>query len=285
MNTTDCLYLTAIIDGRVEYKVTGLKGGAPFIEISTYEGLYGTVDKSVSVAFITEEDLQIEEDGSFSLILSESQKPGNWLKTTPDTNVLFIRQYTHDWEQTEAAELKIEALQPMAPRETTVKSIRDGYANAAHFLNNYLEIFTGLIDRGKILTTNNLFSVPRTMQASLPGGHNYSAGRFNLQADEALVISFDPVDAPYWGLQLGNYWSEVLDYETTGSHLNNKTVVPEADGSIKLVVSRAPRPEGAVNWLDTREHIVGSMVYRQMRNLDSTPDFDIDHVKRHELSL
>lgn len=281
INTADCLYLTAIIDGNIDYKVSGLRGDAPLIEVSTYEGLLGTVKNSVSVSFLTEKDLQLEEDGSFSLILSSNQQPGNWLKTTPNTNVLFVRQYSHDWAQTRAAELKVEPLQPIAPRPTTLASVSAGYVSAAHFLNNYLEIYTGIANHDK---DNILIPVPTTMQAALPGGHRYAAGSFKLQADEALVVSFKPVAAPYWGVQLGNYWSEVLDYESTGSHINNQTAVLEADGSIKLVVSHGPRPAGVVNWLDTRDHIVGSMVYRQVRNMESPPDFKIEHVKRQNLS-
>ncbi|MBM3947147.1 MAG: hypothetical protein FJ315_07110 [SAR202 cluster bacterium] len=38
-------------------------------------------------------DLRTEWDGSFQLILSPQPHPGNWLKTSPDTYQLGIRQF------------------------------------------------------------------------------------------------------------------------------------------------------------------------------------------------
>ncbi|WP_101756838.1 DUF1214 domain-containing protein [Oceanicoccus sp. KOV_DT_Chl] len=275
INTTDCLYLTAIIDGHIDYKLSGLRGTAPLIEISTYEGLYGTVKNSVRVDFITEQDLQLEPDGSFSLILSQTPQAKGWLKTSDKTTVLFVRQYTHDWSNTQAAELVVEPLQTLAARPTTLVSVTDGYANAAHFLNNYLDIFTGLADRGKSLKENNLIPIPTMMQASLPGGHRYAAGSFNLQADDIMLLSFKPVTAPYWGVQLGNYWSEVLDYEGSGSHLNNQTAVLDNDGRVTIAISQAPRPrEPPTGWtlvtiLQARLFIVSCAIWRARQNLPS----------------
>jgi hypothetical protein len=101
------------------------------------------------------------------------------------------------------------------------------------------------------------------MDMTLPSGHRFAFGHFDLGHDESLVVEFEPADVPYWGLTINNYWFEVVDYGSHGSHLNNRTAQREADGSVRVVIST--RRPGVANWIDTRGHRVGALVFRWSR--------------------
>ena len=77
-------------------------------------------------------------------------------------------------------------------------------------------------------------------------------------------MELTPADVPYWGLAITNYWFEPLDYGGRGSHLNNRTVAYEPDGSARIVIS-SQRPGRCPNWIDTRGHRVGTMIFRWSR--------------------
>jgi hypothetical protein len=124
--------------------------------------------------------------------------------------------------------------------------------------------------------------VPRWVGDAMPAGHRFAAGEFELEADEALIVEFDPPKAPYRGFQLVNHWFEPIDYGGTGSHLNNRSAVLESDGSVRLVIADVDR--GTCNWLDTRGHRVGTMQLRLSRAEDlELPSFRTRVVKVAEV--
>ena len=42
-------------------------------------------------------DLITNWDGSFEIIVSPDEHPGNWLRTVPDVSQITIRQFFGDW--------------------------------------------------------------------------------------------------------------------------------------------------------------------------------------------
>jgi hypothetical protein len=217
------------------------------------------------------------------IFLSPDPQPGNWIKTTPETKYLLIRQYSHDWRVTSGATLRIEAVGPLAPRSPLQEAeIRDGLLAAAHFAKSLAEHWAETVDRIRLLPSNTIVRVPRWVGDTLPAGHRFASGEFELDPDEALIVEFDPPKAPYWGFQLVNYWFEPIDYGGTGSHLNNRTAVLEANGSVRLVISDVD--PGVCNWLDVRGHRVGTMQFRISRVDDlELPSFQTSVVKVSEV--
>ena len=67
----------------------------------------------------------------------------------------------------------------------------------------------------------------------------YHGGRFELEPDEALVVTVHEPDTPflYWGLTLTSSWMESFDYRYTTTNLNNKRATRSADGSWRLVIA------------------------------------------------
>jgi len=282
-DTSDARYFDAMIDGGRSYRIYGERGAAPLIEFTVYDGKIGVHDSSKRVGFLTEEELEVEPNGAFEVFLSPDPQPKNWIQTTPATSYLLIRQYSHDWRVTNGATFRIEALEPPAPRSPLQEhEISAGLLATAHFVRSIAEHWAETVDRIRLLPANTLVRVPRWVGDTMPAGHRFAVGEFELEADEALIVEFDSPEAPYWGFQLVNYWFEPIDYGGTGSHSNNRTAVLEADGSVRLVIADVDR--GGRNWLDTRGHRVGSMQFRLSRADDlELPSFRTRVVKLAEL--
>jgi hypothetical protein len=114
-----------------------------------------------------------------------------------------------------------------------------------------------------------------------PAGHEFSCGWFRLEEDEALVLRFDPVPAPYWGLELANYWYEPLAHRSGRAILNDRSALREADGSVVAVVSQ--RDPERPNWLDTAGHREGMMIFRLSRAQAPPPPIATELVRLRDL--
>ena len=66
--------------------------------------------------------MHIEPDGTFELVISQHEHPGNWLRSEADTRSLAIRQTFLDRPNQEHAELHIERIgddgSPPAPADS-----------------------------------------------------------------------------------------------------------------------------------------------------------------------
>jgi hypothetical protein len=281
-DTSDARYFDAMIDGSHSYRVHGERGEAPLIEFSVYDGKIGVHGRSKRVGFLLEEALDVAPDGTFEVFFSPDPRPGNWIRTTPETKYLLIRQYSHDWRATRGATLHIEALDAPPPSALEEHEIRDGLLAAARFVKGVAIHWAGTVAKIRLFPENSVVRVPPWIGETLPAGHRFAVGPFELEVDEALIVEFVAPEAPYWSFQLANYWFEPIDRGGEGSHLNNRSAVVEADGSVRLVI--ADVDPGACNWLDTRGHRVGVMVFRLSRSEDLVlPPFDARVVKAAEV--
>ena len=61
--TSDSHYHQVMIDGSKTYRVTGMRGEAPFIEFTVYAGKIGLDEHSEQVGAITETGLAVNPDG------------------------------------------------------------------------------------------------------------------------------------------------------------------------------------------------------------------------------
>jgi hypothetical protein len=283
--TADARYHQVFIDGAGTYRVTGERGTAPLIEFTVYTGKMGIHDTSRRIGFLTERNLVVDEDGSFEILLSPHETPGNWIRTEPDARLLYIRQYAHDWSKTRSATLAIRREGVEGPRPPLrLDEIRSGLARTADFVDRAAHFWTGIVDRRAAAEPNVFHEIPQAQTArspEMPFGHRFSAGYFRLAPDEALVVTLTPTEAPYWGIDLTNYWFEPLSYDDHRSHVNNRTVRYEPDGSVRVVIAGERR--GALNWIDTQGHREGMMLFRWARSPDPLPAISTQVVKLADL--
>ena len=108
----------------------------------------------------------------------------------------------------------------------------------------------------------NTMVAPRLTPGGLATQYS-SAGHFELNPDQALVITLPVTDAPYLGFQLGSLWYISLDYINHQTSLNGTQAQADPDGKIRIVV--ADRNPGVTNWVETLGHRKGFLQFRWQR--------------------
>ena len=78
-----------------------------------------------------------------------------------------------------------------------------------------------------------------------------SAGYFQLDDDQALVVTIDPGNAGYFVVPVTNDWTITDNYWDQQTSLNNRAgqALPNPDGTYTIVIS--PRDPDVWNWVST----------------------------------
>ena len=281
--TNDAIYYSAIIDGSQTYRLTGSRGTAPFIELTANEGFDGMQGASVMVGSLMEDTLEVDAEGYVDVLIGPNILPHEGLRTTPSTNFIFLRQYAHAWEGTEEAVLRIERVGGnglhlrSSQRAPTTDEIAHSLGVTLEYMLGYLQAYhtraTGLlkIARNKMIDFNTEGPDPGS---TMPAGHRFGVAMYEIEAHEMLVVEFEPKEAPYWAFQTGNFWGETPAYrEDYSTSLNDRDIAHEIDGSVRLFVIQGACPAEVANCLSTVGRTVGSLIYRQARQVENFPVF------------
>ena len=261
----DNYYQNAQISGAQEYRITGKRNTINYIGFFTQNGVYGEPDGMSPCGILENNDLQLETDGSFEIILSKTKKGKNWLKLEDRTSLLIVRQTFLDREHEVIASLKIENLNGKKyPNEVTPEKIDKGLQTAALFVAGAPVLFARWAN-GFQKHPNKLPRFSPAISNAAGGDANivYYHSYWKLKPNEALVITFTPPDCETWNFQLNNYWMESLDYRYFPICVNKHSATKENDGSIRIIVSKTN--PGFSNWIDTCNHFEGTMCLRWYR--------------------
>ena len=265
----DCIYFWAFIDGRETYRLTGNRGSAHFVAFSANRPTEAVPEgESAEVGRLLGGELQTEWDGSFVVTVSPEPQPGNWIRTTPDVDRVWIRQFFGDWNREQPMNVRIERVGAEgAPPQLTPERLAEGLGTAAEELFSNIAYWRGWQEHYRAQPNRFLESPTARKLGAAPGGlpqHCY----FMVQPDEALLIEFTPPDCFYWNFELNTYWMTSIDYRYHLSSINGSQAVLEDDGSVILVV--AHDDPGVPNWLATDGHCEGHIGLRWMQ-ADSQP--------------
>jgi hypothetical protein len=261
----DQTYRGVAIEASGTYRIHGNAMGAAGVEIGVYAGRFRSDEASPGggrrlVDSLDEQALAIEDDGSFEILVrrGEQNEPDeergrNELRLDEDANTLLIRTYFWDRGLRERhamptiARVDVEGPQPPVEAATILK----GFLATAMFVDGSLEWWNSF--QGIKTERNQLIVMPDDGTVQTPSLVRYINGRVELAQDEAFVLEFEPGDAPdYWSWVLQNVWGETPDWRDRSIILNNREVVPEADGKIRIVI--AHENPGASNWMDMAGH-------------------------------
>lgn len=88
----DNYYRNAAISGEFEYRIRGTRGTAHYLGFGTQSGGYGEGGSLPPTGYLEAKDMLIEDDGTFEIIMSCKEQPGNRLPMTPETGTLIVRQ-------------------------------------------------------------------------------------------------------------------------------------------------------------------------------------------------
>ncbi len=285
LDNPDNYYVSATVSGKNTYRVRGKRGTIHYLSFAAQNQNFAA-RKSISggAGHLNDSELTLEPDGSFEIVASREQQPGNWLRMTDDTSQILVRQTFLDRSREQPVDLEIECIEregdlpPLDPA-----SVRGQLLGGAMYALGCAQWFADwVVDFDKHAPVNS-FHLPSEEQHRIVGGDpniRIWLGRWQLAEDEALVIDLVPPRCDYWNFQLGNIWAESLEYRFRRTHVNSGEAVSAADGSVRLVVSAAN--PGTDNWMDTAGHERGTMCVRWVR-ADAHPEPVCRVVKLAEL--
>jgi hypothetical protein len=241
------------------YRIFGKRGTVPYLSMQVFDNPLGGTE------FMTSEDLVVEPDGSYEIILSAEEPEGvsNWMLLKPTASFFILRNGLYDWNKEVEASVQVEVIAgPMSGRVpvlTPEEFVEDIAALSNRIRAIPLSIFAAR-DTWPLNDVNDpdpeAFGIPG---AGVPSAIS-SAGRYELATDEAMIIETTVPDVVHGGVQIGNYWVESIDYQSRQTSLNWFQSIPDSDDIIRYVL--AHRDPGVPNWLDISEHPRGGIFFR-----------------------
>ncbi|MEM9727418.1 MAG: DUF1214 domain-containing protein [Myxococcota bacterium] len=241
------------------YRVFGQRGTVPYLSMQVFDNPLGGTE------FMTSEDLVVEDDGSYEILLSATEPEGasNWMQLKPTAFFFIMRNGFYDWNNEVEAGVQVEVIAgptsgPVAP--LSVDEFVSDMASLSQRLQALPATILSARDGWPVNDVNDpdpgAFGIPG---AGIPTAVS-SAGRYELDSDEAMIIETPMPDVVHGGIQLGNLWVESLDYQTRQTSFNWFQSTPDSDGVIRYVL--AHEDPGVPNWLDVSGHPRGGIFMR-----------------------
>lgn len=260
----DNYYQTAALNPDYDYRLKGSRGTVDYLGFATVINRYSSGGGMKTDGFLDSRDMLVNEDGSFELIISQREQPGNWLPMGPDSNSLNVRQTFQDRQSETRAEIVLERIgaEHERPEALTAEKLDRGLQGAIQFLKNTTALFDNWAS-SFLPTTNQVAPADQAYCQAIGGDPNiyYFHSAWDLADDEALVVEAATVpNCQTWNFVLQNWWMESLDYRYHRIHFNKHSAHYEADGSLKIIVSHS-KPNHP-NWLETAGHNRGTMCWR-----------------------
>jgi hypothetical protein len=257
MECPDCVYTRAALRGGESYRLFGNRGTARYVGLQTMNGIASTANELV-------DELEVDADGHFEVILSPDERDGNWMRIEGDQPTLTVRHFFYDWDTEVESSLQVERLgDPVGVQRPTIDpdvAVSRQLVALGDFVHDNLQFF---LQFGGTAPANG-FLPPIDGTAMGAAAENRPViGRWELGPDEALILEVEPPEGLYWSYSLGNPWWETIHYGRHQSSLNAHQVAVDSDGLVRVVL--CGRDPGVANWLDTAGHSNGAMILRCVR--------------------
>lgn len=257
MECPDCIYTVATLRGGESYRLFGNRGTARYVGLQTMDGIVSTANELV-------DELEVDADGNFEVVLSADERDGNWMRIAGNHPTLTVRHFFYDWDAEVPSSLQIErlgdAVQPTQDPISADVLVSRQLVALGNFVHENLEFF---LEFGAAAPANG-FLPPIDRSAMGAAAENRPViGRWELGPDEALILEVEPPEGVYWSYSLGNPWWETIHYGRHQSSLNAHQIAVDSDGMVRVVLCE--RDPGIANWLDTAGHSNGAMILRCVR--------------------
>jgi hypothetical protein len=257
MECPDCIYTRAVLRGGESYRLFGNRGTARYVGLQTMNGIAATANELV-------DELEVDADGNFEVVLSANAQDGNWMRIEGDHPTLTVRHFFYDWDTEVASSLSIErigdAMQPDPHPVATETAVSRQLVALGDFVHDNLAFF---LQFGAAAPTNGFLPPIDRSDMGAAAENRPVIGRWELGPDEALIVEVEPPEGIYWSFSIGNPWWETIHYGRHQSSLNAHQAVVDSDGLVRAVLSA--RDPGVANWLDTAGHSNGPIILRCVR--------------------
>jgi len=281
----DTIYRFMGVNKTSSYVITGRFTGEEMPAETTFSVLTGLSGTTASV--LNGKKLVLNPDGSFTITVSGSPTgPGpNHIQLTSDTTLIAVRNTLSDWNRQDPMSLSIMRVSgppnslfsqmggfaipfigPLVtdnPLLTTLVSLVPPLPDQPPLLRGTVTaviMALGLQMESKyiaVATTDpttgerrqpNVLTNP-TRNAEFLATQTQSAGYFQLEDDQALVVTIDPGNAGYFVVPVTNDWTITDNYWDQQTSLNISQAKKNLDGTYTIVIS--PDDPGVWNWVST----------------------------------
>lgn len=252
LDNPDTLYFGTRVQAGHEYVVTGTRGTTTDLSFQLLGGEYTDQNVPDSETAFDDRRLDIAADGGFE-----------WRFTPASNAQLVIREVYNDWSARRGTvAIARTDTAGTAPPPLSAELIEKRWAMAGKQLVQRVKTWLQFPQWFYTNIPVNTMVAPRLTPGGLATQYS-SAGHFELNPDQALIITLPVTDAPYLGFQLGSMWYISLDYINHQTSLNGTQAQADPDGKIRLVVAEAN--PGVVNWVETTGHRKGFLQFRWQR--------------------
>lgn len=269
LDNPDTLYFYANLADDAEYVIEGRRGTTADLSFQVMAGNYSADERAASHAAFDDRALVIDSDGRYSFRLGpprgdDDEGDSGYVVLRPGSSMIAVREVYSDWDTEEAgwATLRRVDAAGTAPEPVTAAGQERFYAKLAEALTG--RVRTWLAFPGWFFgeQPRNTLGAPRQTPGGLTTQFS-SAGIFELEPDEAMIISVPVAGVPYQGFQLGSLWYASLEYVHHQTSLTADQAHVTPDGMIHLVVTESD--PGLANWIETLGHREGIAQIRWQR--------------------
>ena len=260
MECPDCIYTRAVLRGGESYRLFGNRGTARYVGLQTMNGIVATANELV-------DELDVDADGNFEVVLSSSERPedaSNWMRIEGDHPTLTVRHFFYDWDTEVASSLHIErlgdALDSNGDSLDPAVAVSRQLVALGDFVHDNLAFF---LQFGAAAPTNGFLPPIDRTDIGAAAENRPVIGRWELRPDEALIVEVEPPEGIYWSFSIGNPWWETIHYGRHQSSVNAHQAAVDSDGVVRVVLCE--RDPGVANWLDTAGHSNGPIILRCVR--------------------
>jgi hypothetical protein len=257
MECPDCIYTRAVLRGGNTYRLFGNRGTARYVGLQTMNGIASTANELV-------DELEVDADGNFEVLLSDTEQPGNWMRIEGDHPTLTVRHFFYDWDTEVASSLRIERLGDEVGAQDfsvdPVLAVSRQLVALGDFVQDNLAFF---LQFGAAPPPNGFLPPIDRSDMGAAAENRPVIGRWELRTDEALIVEVEPPEGIYWSYSIGNPWWETIHYGRHQSSLNAHQAAVDSDGLVRVVL--CSQDPGVANWLDTAGHSNGAIILRCVR--------------------
>jgi hypothetical protein len=263
------------------YRIRAIVATLFDFNISLHEG-WAFAGKPKTWGDLGRDDLEIDADGAFELVISPKPQPGNWLELPDEASFVHIREYFADWDVHRPGLFEIvrEGSEGDAPPRLRSDELAARLEEVVAYVRGYTPTHKRMIDRLRARPANTAIRPAR--QAFGNSNIAYGFGRFELAPQECLVLEFPEPAARLWGVQwLTSPWYENPDLANRFTSVGGRHAFVNADGAVRIVVSASD--PGAPNWLDIGGYSEGILASRWIWTADDGPAIAARVVGAHEV--
>lgn len=288
----DALYFLTRIRGDRHYRIRGRRAGEVYLSFTVHRG-DGKGGWATGVdAEKNFQRMAFAADGGYELLVGPTVDPDKGLRTGPHSQEIISRHY---FEGARCAQLDSDlrpqlTIEALDPDPAPVANDDAAMAQRLDTLGNFLIANTSAQPRpdpaklpGWFSAVPNQLGQPARWSEKDGGGlgavdNAYSAGRFVLAPDQALLIEGRLPRCVFANVVLWNRFLQSFEYRYRQISLNRKQLRLEADGSYRIVV--AHRDPGVANWLCSEGRPSGTIYWRFL-----LPESDIERPRTRVLKF